>query len=66
MLVHTSLFVWQLLISMKMTVNAILSTRQTMPHAIFFLFTKMELKFKEQRFESIEEIQAELQGVMRF
>jgi hypothetical protein len=31
----------------------------------FFLFTKMKLKLRGRRFENIDEIEAELQGVMK-
>jgi hypothetical protein len=64
---HMSLPVRQFLTSTKMTVFLHLPnslTHQTLP-VTFFLFLKMKLQLKARHFESIQEIQAKSQEVMK-
>jgi hypothetical protein len=62
---HTSLLVWQFFTSTKTTVIPHPPYSPDLAPCDFFLFPKMKLKLKGLGFESIEEIQAESQDVMK-
>jgi hypothetical protein len=61
---HTSVLTLQFLAKNYMAVNPHLAYSPDLTPCEFFLFPKMKLKLKGRRFDTIEEIQAELQRVL--
>jgi transposase len=62
---HTALAVQHFLASKNMTVVSHPPYSSDLAPCDFFLFPKMKIKLKEQRFDVVEEIQAESQKVLK-